>query len=213
VFGALAYTAAIAAVHLTSLANLVERNQTVHNLEHGMFLLVGYLFFLPILGREPIRWRLSYPMRFVILVLIMPVDTFTGLVLGYGNAGAPGITTGPRPAWAPTPVQDLHAGGAVMWIGGDAIMFGLMMLVFLMWSMDERSTTGGHGWLESARRTSMAAMVGAGSSPAPDTPAEAGQQSVWSGRGGIDDDAHLAAYNAYLARLHQGSESEQAGQS
>ena len=26
----------------------------------------------------------------------------------------------------------------------------------------------------------------------------------WSDRGGVDDDEHLAAYNAFLARLHQG---------
>ena len=26
----------------------------------------------------------------------------------------------------------------------------------------------------------------------------------WSDRGGVDDDEHLAAYNAFLARLNQG---------
>ena len=139
VFGFVAYTAAVTAAHLTDLASLVETNQTLHNAEHVVFLVVGYLFFLPILGTEPIRWRLSYPVRFIILVLVMPVDTFTGLVLGYGTAGTPGVVTGPRPAWAPAPVSDLHTGGAVMWIAGDAIMFGLMMLVFMMWSMDERA--------------------------------------------------------------------------
>ncbi len=77
----------------------------MHNTEHAVFLIVGYLFFLPILGTEPIRWRLSYPVRFVILVLIMPVDTFTGLVLGYGGASSPGVPTGPRPAWAPSAVS------------------------------------------------------------------------------------------------------------
>ena len=66
------------AAHLTGIANYVERNQTAHNAEHALFVLIGYLFYLPILGREPIRWRLSYPIRFVILVLLMPVDTFTG---------------------------------------------------------------------------------------------------------------------------------------
>jgi cytochrome c oxidase assembly factor CtaG len=215
-FGAAAYTGAVVAAHLTSLANLVETNQALHNAEHAVFLIVGYLFFLPILGREPIRWRLSYPMRFVILVLIMPVDTFTGLVLGYGGAGTPGLSTGPRPAWAPTPVSDLHAGGAVMWIGGDAIMFGLMMLVFLMWSLDERGATSGHGWLESARKTSMASMVashqpvaagpggGEASGGSPGEAESAGVAAGWSDRGGIDDDEHLAAYNAFLARLNQG---------
>src|SRR5258708_32332252 len=107
------------AAHLTGLANQVDTNQTLHNAEHALFLVVGYLFFLPILGREPIRWRLTYPVRFVILALVMPVDTFTGLVLGYANAGTPGVRGGPRPAWAPAPGPDLHPAGQVVWVAGD----------------------------------------------------------------------------------------------
>src|SRR5579862_9440080 len=177
VFGALAYAVVIPVTHLTGVANLVERNQTLHNAEHVVFLVVGYLFFLPVLGREPIRWRLSYPVRFVLLILLMPVDTFTGLVLGYGNAGTPGIPLGPRPSWAPGPVADLHAGGAVMWIGGDAIMFGLMMLVYLAWSTDERAATSGHGWLERARSTSFAHLVAVHQPPG-EAPGAAGGQAA-----------------------------------
>jgi cytochrome c oxidase assembly factor CtaG len=200
VFGTVAYCAAIAGAHLTGFANLVERNQTVHNLEHALFLIVGYLFFLPILGREPIRWKLSYPIRFVVLVLIMPVDTFTGLVLGYGSATSPGVPVGPRPAWAPSPVSDLHTGGAVMWVGGDCLMFLLMMVVFLMWSTDDRAAVQGHGWFELARRENLANLVASHQASAGDS---AGPVALPEGRGGIDDDEHLAAYNAYLARLNQ----------
>jgi cytochrome c oxidase assembly factor CtaG len=230
-FGCVAYAIAIIGAHLTGFANLVESNQVVHNAEHAGFLLIGYLFFLPILGHEPIRWRLSYPVRLAILLLIMPVDTFTGLMLGYAAPGSPGIPAGPRPAWAPSPLQDLHTGGAVMWVGGDGIMFGLMMLVFLMWSTDSRAATSGHGWLEAARRASLGSLVathaesraavgtaagsaesppGSGTSPvagataattaASSAPASA---SIWERRGGIDDDEHLAAYNAFLARLNE----------
>ena len=103
VFGAVAYTVAVVGAHLTSLANTVEQNQTLHNTEHAVFLIIGYLFFLPILGTEPIRWRLSYPVRFVILVLIMPVDTFTGLVLGNGGAGDAGPARRPAPGLGPEP--------------------------------------------------------------------------------------------------------------
>ncbi len=221
VFGVVAYAAAVTAAHLTDLAGLVETNQALHNAEHVAFLVVGYLFFLPILGTEPIRWRLSYPVRFIILVLVMPVDTFTGLVLGYGTAGTPGVVTGPRPAWAPAPVADLHTGGAVMWVAGDAIMFGLMMLVFLMWSMDERTSASGRGWFEAARRASLASLVASHPAPGPAGPtgapgagpaaqgsegtaAPAAPAAVnWDRRGGIDDDEHLAAYNAFLARLNE----------
>ncbi len=201
VFGAAAYALTVMGAHLTSVANLVEHNQTARGAEHAIFLIVGYLFFLPILGKEPIRWRLSYPVRFVVLVLIMPVDTFTGLVLGYGTPSSPGIPTGPRPAWAPSPISDLHLGGAVMWVGGDALMFALMMLVFLMWSTDERAALSGHGWFERARRENLAALVGSHGLPASEGAANGG--NVRSDRGGIDDDDHLAAYNAYLARLNR----------
>jgi cytochrome c oxidase assembly factor CtaG len=202
VFGVLAYAAAIVVAHLSSLADFVETNQTAHNLEHAVFLIVGYLFFLPIIGTEPIRWRLSYPVRFVILVLIMPVDTFTGLALGYGSASSPGVPTGPRPIWAPPPVQDLHTGGAIMWIAGDGLMFGLMMFVFLMWSQDERAAISGHGWFEQARRENLASLVGTRSQPS-GTAAAGPASKQQAARGGIDDDEHLAAYNAYLARLHE----------
>jgi cytochrome c oxidase assembly factor CtaG len=215
VLGAVAYAAAVVAAHLTDFANLAKTSQALHNAEHALFLVVGYLFFLPILGREPIRWRLSYPMRFVVLVLVMPVDTFTGLVLGYGNAGTPGVSAD-RPSWAPGQVQDLHLGGAAMWIGGDAIMFALMMLVFLMWSTDGRAAASSHGWLESARKTSIASLIGVqqAAGPATDSGGSATPGPVpggdWSGHGGIDDDEHLAAYNAFLARLNNaGSERRQ----
>jgi len=216
VFGFVAYATAVSAAHLTNIANLVESNQLLHNAEHATFVIIGYLFFLPIIGSEPIRWRLSYPVRFIILVLAMPIDTFTGLILSYGNAGTPGVSAVGRPAWAPSPVADLHAGGAVMWVAGDLLMFALMMLVYLLWSMDDRAAVSGHGWLEAARRTSLANLVAA--HPAhPARPAPSGGHADSSGapaaapevawtdnaRGGIDDDEHLAAYNAFLARLNQ----------
>jgi cytochrome c oxidase assembly factor CtaG len=222
------YAATIAGTHLTGLMSLVMSNPALHNAEHVLYLVVGYLFFLPILGSEPIRWRLSYPIRFVMLVVAMPVDTFTGLVLGTENTPIKGLTEA-RPAGSAGPVADLHAGGAVMWIGGDAIMLGFMMLVFLMWAHADRVGTVSRGWLETVRTSSFETLVAApagergasgpdrgaaGPESAPGlaaaspgaraepaaaepTPAAAGA------RGTIDDDEHLDAYNAYLARLNQ----------
>ncbi len=148
------------------------------------FLIIGYLFFLPIIGSEPIRWRLTYPIRMVLLFLVMPVDTFTGLVLSYGNRGTPGLPEGPRPAWAGSAVGDLHAGGAVMWVGGAAIMLAMIMMVFLMWSTDTRTVTHSRGWLEAARRATVAPTL-----TSPDADID-------------DDEEQLVAYNAYLSRLN-----------
>ncbi len=205
--GLAAYAATVAGTHLTGLAAQILANPALHNAEHATYLAVGYLFFLPLLGREPIRWRLSYPIRILVLVLAMPVDTFTGLVLGYAGTWFATGTAGPRPPGSPGPVEDVHWAGATMWIAGDAIMLAYIMLVVLMWSRDERTSSLGAGWLEAVRKARFDDLVAPGSpplgsrtqgSPAAGSPAVGGRP----GRGGIDDEEHLAAYNAYLARLH-----------
>jgi cytochrome c oxidase assembly factor CtaG len=199
-FGLAAYCATIVGTHLTSLTHEILENQTLHNLEHVLYLVVGYLFFLPLLGNEPIRWRISYPIRLLVLVLAMPVDTFTGLVLGYAGSGLR-ATVGPRPPGAPTPVEDVHWAGAVMWIGGDAIMLAFIMIIFWMWARDDRASTLGLGWLEVARKSRFEDLVAGRQAAAPAAPRAASAPAA--SRGGIDDDEHLAAYNAYLSRLNQ----------
>jgi cytochrome c oxidase assembly factor CtaG len=193
------YVAVIVGTHLTGFMNTVMSNEAVHNAEHVLYLAAGYLYFLPLLGREPIRWRVSYPTRIFLLFLAMPVDAFTGLVLGSEGSNPFPALAQARPAWAPSALSDVHIGGAVMWVGGSGLMFAIMMTVFFAWSREVRSD-GGLGWLEAARRTNFATMVSAQpqANARGDTPhrAAAADDSV-------DDDQHLAAYNEYLARLNK----------
>jgi cytochrome c oxidase assembly factor CtaG len=200
-FGVALYVGVIVGTHLTGFMNLVLANETVHNAEHALYLVAGYLYFLPLVGREPIRWRVSYPTRIFLLFLAMPVDAFTGLVLGSeGTNPFPGLAQG-RPAWAPAPVSDVHIGGAVMWVGGAGLMFAIMMTVFFAWTREARSD-GGLGWLETARRTNFAAVVGA-HQEAGVSRAGPARPAATSRAENVDDDEHLAAYNAYLSRLNQ----------
>jgi cytochrome c oxidase assembly factor CtaG len=151
----------------------------------------------------------SYPTRIFLLFLAMPVDAFTGLALG-SESGNPFPNMGhQRPSWAPSPINDVHIGGAVMWVGGAGIMFALMMTVFFAWSREVRSD-GGLGWLEAARRANFATVVNAhreasaaGGAPSAGQAGQAGPAAPVRSAESVDDDEHLAAYNAYLARLNQ----------
>ena len=78
-----------------------------------------------------------------------------------------------------------------MWVGGAGLMFALMLTVFFAWSR-ARQADGGLGWLESARRANFATRV----QQAPVARARIGAAES------VDDEEHLAAYNAYLARLN-----------
>jgi putative copper resistance protein D len=201
-----AYTATIVVTHLTGFMNLVTEHDAVHQAEHVLYLVAGYLYFLPLIGREPVKWKVSYPLRLILLFIAMPVDAFTGVVLGSYQTD-PFVPMAPR-TWGPSAVDDLHMGGAVMWIGGAAIMFVVIMVTFFQWTREARPSSA-MGWLEAARRASIAdrlaeaAKVGAG---APSVQADGSAAPSLPRAADVDEDEdQLEAYNTYLARIN-GSE-------
>ena len=103
-------------------------------------------------------------------------------------------------------MNDLHEGGAVMWIGGAAIMFAVIMVTFFQWTRESRPSAG-MGWLETARRSSLAERI-AEARPA-QTAGDPARDGVTRRTGRVvdvdADDDQLAAYNAYLARINQGA--------
>jgi hypothetical protein len=143
----------------------------------------------------------SYPLRLFLLFLAMPVDAFTGVVLGsYQNY--PFLPMEPR-NWGPTPINDIHQGGAVMWIGGAAIMFVVIMVTFFSWTREPRSSAA-MGWFETARRATMADRMREGAPTAPAVVPAGGRGPGQGTRPADvdDDDDQLAAYNAYLTRIN-----------
>jgi len=192
--GVVFYIATVVGTHLTGFMNLTLQHPFAHDLEHVLYLVVGYLYFLPLIGREPIRWRLSFTTRLFLLVLAMPVDTFTGVVLTQANHELFPAYVGRR-NWGPSLVADLHAGGAVMWIGGDFVMLVMVLVLFAGAARSRRPLDGG-AWIEAARANSLSDRGAL-------TPrADSAQPNVDSRQPQVDDDdAQLAAYNAYLAAL------------
>ena len=96
-----------------------------------------------------------------------------------------------------------------MWIGGDAIMLAFMMIVVWMWARDDRGSLG--TWLEAARRARFEELVAGQPGTTASVPGPERQSGAPGNpepprrpvaQGAIDDDEHLAAYNAYLARLN-----------
>jgi hypothetical protein len=131
----------------------------------------------------------------------MPVDAFTGVVLGSYQTD-PFLPMDPR-SWGPSAVSDLHEGGAVMWIGGAAIMFVMIMVTFFEWTRETRPSAS-MGWLESARRANMADRI-AEANPAGAASAQVRDRVTRGAARNADvdeDEDQLAAYNDYLARIN-----------
>ena len=157
--GAGLYTAVVVGTHLSSFMSLTLTHPLVHQGEHLLYLVAGYLFFLPVIGGEPIRWRLTFPAQFALLGYAMAVDAFTGVVLMETNyVMFPEYAAEPR-TWGPSLLDDLHLGGATMWVGGDAIM-AVVLLVLVAQVMRGRRTMDNPRWLEQARVGALLGRAG-----------------------------------------------------
>jgi cytochrome c oxidase assembly factor CtaG len=112
--GAGVYSAVVAGTHLTP---LVLAGGLPRDAEHVAYLAAGYLFFLPVIGSEPIRWRLSLFARYLLLLVAMAADVVTGaaylLARPFGGYSA----------------VDVRLSGLIMLAGSDVIMVALAALL------------------------------------------------------------------------------------
>lgn len=136
------YAVMIPVTHLTSLYNLTLENEDIHNGEHLLFLVIGYLFWRQVFTGEFSAHRVYPGLRLGLLAFAIPVDTFTGLSLASSTHEIfPAYLTLHR-TWGPGLVADLHAGGVIMWVAGDTLMFLPMIPLALQWMhYEERRAT------------------------------------------------------------------------
>ena len=121
------------ATHFSPLYNAALENQALHSAEHLLYLIAGVLFWWPVIGADPIRWRLSPIARMAYLAAQMPFNTAVGLAIYY----APTILY-PHYAllgrtWGPDPLTDQQVAGIVMWGFGDVILLGALVLAVEAW--------------------------------------------------------------------------------
>ena len=160
------YAVVIPISHLTVWYNYTLTQESVHNAEHLVFLLVGYLFWRQIFGNDPNAHRLHPALQFFYLFMAIPIDTFTGLSLaGATHEMFPAYFATHR-TWGLSYVVDLHVGGDIMWVVGDTLMLWPMIPVALRWMhMEERKAVRIDRELD-AQALAEAAAAG----PVPDQP-------------------------------------------
>jgi putative copper resistance protein D len=141
IFGFATYAFFIPFTHLTSIFNLMLTHMWVHRAEQVGFLIIGYLFWRPVVGIEPSRHPLSPGLRLVYLALAVPIDTFTGLALVMSSHEPFSAYADMGRTWGPSLLSDIKTGGSIMWIGGDLLMMLAMIPVVVGWVRDEDAKT------------------------------------------------------------------------
>lgn len=121
------------ATHFSPLFNAALEDQALHSAEHLLYLVAGVLFWWPVIGADPIRWRLSPIGRMAHLTVQMPFNTAVGLAIYFAPTILyPHYATLGR-TWGPDPLTDQQLAGIVMWGVGDVILLGALVLAVEAW--------------------------------------------------------------------------------
>jgi cytochrome c oxidase assembly factor CtaG len=133
------YAVAIPLTHLTVWYNYTLEHPAIDDIEHLIFLALGYLFWRQIFGSDPNRYKMHPALQFGYLFLAIPIDTFTGLSLDQAVHELFPAYLAMHRNWGPSLVDDLHIGGVLMWVAGDTLMLWPMIPVALGWMhLEER---------------------------------------------------------------------------
>jgi cytochrome c oxidase assembly factor CtaG len=116
------YCAVVAGTHTPLFMDLVLRDEGIHDAEHALYLAAGYLFFLTVLGTEPLRHRVSAIGAFLMLLITMLADSATGVAYTVQSREVFTPYAQAVRDWGPSLVADLHLGGYIMFTGSDLVM-------------------------------------------------------------------------------------------
>ncbi len=156
--------------HFSGIYELSLENNLVHYLEHGVYLFAALLFWWPMVGRDPSRWRLPYPVRLVVMLLQMVQSTFLGIAVMDASAPLYAHYAGLHLGYI-TPLADQQAAGAVMWVGGGLAFLLWSGLVFADWLRAEEAENArvdARLDREQRRREDRRRLDEVGQAPAPD---------------------------------------------
>ena len=114
------------------------RSVYVHEMMHVHLVVVGALFFWPIVGVDPLPGRVGHPFRVLLTVMTLPFHAFLGVtIMGQstllGGDWYPSLHAGPLGAWLPDPLDDQRLAGGILWGAGDLVGLVFFVVLFVQW--------------------------------------------------------------------------------
>jgi putative copper resistance protein D len=110
----------------------------VHEAMHVHLVVVGSLFFWPLVGLDPVPGRVAYPFRMLLVLLTLPFHAFLGVTIMaqtdlIGGDWYPDLHRGDLGSWLPDPADDQHLAGGLLWSSGDLVGLLIFGVLFVQW--------------------------------------------------------------------------------
>jgi putative copper resistance protein D len=110
----------------------------VHEMMHVHLVVVGALFFWPLMGVDTVPGRVPHVFRVLMVFLTLPFHAFLGVtIMGQerliGGDWYPSLHNGPMGSWLPDPHDDQNLAGGILWGSGDLIGLVFFGVLFAQW--------------------------------------------------------------------------------
>lgn len=138
--GFLLYTVVFSIWHVPVLYNLMMREHSFHIAMHLMVMATATLMWWPVVGGDAVRRPLGSGLQMLYLFLLgIPMMAVAAPIVFSQEPLYEWYRFAP-PLWGQTPLEDQRLGGLIMWVPGGLYYWGVMTVVYFLWSQREHRT-------------------------------------------------------------------------
>lgn len=123
--------------HFSPLFNAALEHETLHWLEHMLYVSVALMFWWQVIALDPTPWRMAHPIRMLYVFLQMPQNSFLALAIYDTNRVLYSHYATTLRTWGPTPLEDQQLAGITMWVVGDLLFLTALGFVIAGWVKHE----------------------------------------------------------------------------
>ena len=132
----LLFVASPFALYFTGWYEATLGNRLLHELLHLHFLLVGSLFFWPLLGVDPVPGRSGHPFRMLLVAATLPFHAFLGVAIMSVEPDGRGLLAAdhylPLHGLGESVFQQ-QLGGGLLWASGDVVGLLFLSVLLVQW--------------------------------------------------------------------------------
>ncbi|HWG23628.1 cytochrome c oxidase assembly protein [Actinospica sp.] len=125
-------------LYFTSLFDFLMRSRVGHDAMLVHFLVVGLLFFWPVMGVDPAPHRSPFVIRILELFAVMPFHAFFGIAIMMSNSLFETAFANPPASWGLTALSDQNTAGSIAWAFGEAPTIIVLLVLFVQWAKSDR---------------------------------------------------------------------------
>ncbi|NUU23303.1 MAG: cytochrome c oxidase assembly protein [Streptomycetaceae bacterium] len=205
------FIASLYVLYFTPLFDAAMGNMWGHRWMMAHFLVVGLLFFWPIMGIDPAPRKHGYVMKMIELFAGMPFHAFFGVAVMMSSSLMVDAFAKPPASWGTDVLSDQQMGGGIAWAFGEVPSVIVLLVIFSQWSRSEErlarrkdraADRDGDAELD-AYNAYLARLAGGGQASASAVPS-AGTIAAESAEGAAEADEGVAAADEGAAEAVQG---------